>query len=468
METDRYLRVSLRDKAGKWRGYLGAFTYLTVTERWHGQGSGEIEVEATNPKLPTMMEPGMRVFVEMVTGSIDTGEQLAAVSVMQGYLSDPVLGFMNEDTVRFQITDDWAYLREFLAWVRPDLPLEVSSLSDTGQSYDTVSPAIGTDTERTGYWRWSAAAPYPAETAISDFLDTHLRLRWLSEMGSHRFSIFPSAGRGGDVSTVLPQVRFGMLEDYVLPLLELSGLGMRFTTFAGGTSAGGLTNWEFWEPREHEQVFTPDSGVIVSGTASLKYPTVTDVVVGGPGDQASRHFMGVNDNTGLRELYGRFVEVFREATGAPDEWPTSLAENLRVAKYYLLRPEITADQKAAFTQFMVSAGAETLAGGAPTSGVSLEIQESKGFKYTGLPPLGEARGSGFATGDLMTVAPSDNTALSALRFTDRITSTTLTQTPDDGLTIKPVLGNTTDNPDRVLAKAVRSLFDAARRKNINQ
>lgn len=468
MQTDRYLRATLRDKAGRWLGVLGSYNYLTVTERWHALGSGEIEVESTNVKLPLMMQPGCRIFVEMVTGSIEEGVT-QAVPVMQGILSNPVLGFMEKDTVRFQITDDWRYLRNFLAWVRPELPLEVASLTATGQSVEaTILPPAGSDAGRTGYWAWATTTPYPAETAISDFLDIHLRNRWLAEMGYGRFSSFPSEDRGGDVSGSLPQVRFGMLEDYVLPLLELSGLGMRFTSQFGGTNIEQATNWEFWEPRLHERIFTPDSGVIVEGTASLKYPTAMDVVVGGPGEQASRHFLGVDDLTGMKETYGDFIEVFREATGAPIEWPDALAETLRSAKYYLLRPEVTTEQKTAFLQFMISAGMEAQAAGAPTSGVSLKIQESEGFKYTGLPQRGTARGSGFTTGDLMTVSPSGNTTLSDLTFTDRITETTLTQTPDNGLTVSPVLGNPSDSPDRKQAKAIRSLFDSARRKNINQ
>lgn len=459
VELDRSLTLTLLSKEGAWRGNLGDFDYLTVTERWLAQGTGEVSVSATHPKLPTMLEPGCRYFVTF------QDENSFRSVVGCGVLRNPVGDFLPGGSVRFQLEDDWRVLNNMLVWVRPDEALVASSLTDTGQSNEaTPAPAAGTDTGRTGYWYYGPGA-VSAERAVRTIVNTHVSDRVEAALGYDRYSASISGERGPDVSDLITQFRFGTVAEAVVPLLEYANLGFRFQVSSGASSLPVGAAGVFWEPVTWPTILTPDSGVIVGGEWSLAYPTATDAVVGGPGELASRAFMGSVD-TDLRAEYGDIIEVFRNATGAPLEWPTTLAEQFRVAKYYHLltiADGVTPVQQAAFERFMAAAGAEVLAEGAPTSGVSLRLQESDGFRFGGIPFADLTERRGFATGDYVTVAPSAQTNLAGLTFTERITETTLTQSAD-GLTITPQVGKRIGDPDRDVAETIRKIADANRRQ----
>lgn len=462
MEQDRQLRFTLLDKDGNWLGVVGDFDYLTVTERWLAQGTGEISVSATHPKLPQMIEAGARYTVDLIN------ETNTPVQVSRGSLRDPVGSFVPGGSVRFQLEDDWRVLQNILVRVRPDEALEASSLTDTAQSNEATPPApSGTDTGRTGYWLFGGGAtPIIAEDGVLGILAVHLAARWLAEFGTSRFSMPISEGRGPNVRSMVEQFRFCTIAEAVGPILEYANLGLMFNQF----SSPGSTALEFaviWEPLTWPITLTPDSGTVVDGEWSLSSPTATDAVVGGPGELASRAFIGETDSD-LRTEYSDLIEVFRNATGAPLVWPTTLAEQYRVAKYFHLltiADGVTVAEQTAFAQFLETAAADVLAEGAPTSGVSIELQESTGFRFGGIPVAVGVVGdrAGFATGDMVTVAPSAQTALTGLTFTSRITETTLTQSKT-GLTITPQVGKRIGDPDQLMADTVRAIADSNRRQ----
>lgn len=457
MQIDRSLTLTLLSKEGAWRGNIGDFDYLTITERWLAQGTGEVSVSATHPKLPTMLEPGCRYIVRF-------RDQNNFESVVGcGVLRDPVGDFMPGGSIRFQLEDDWRVLNNMLMWVRPEVGLVASSLTDPAQSNEaTPAPAAGTDTGRTGYWYVGPGA-VSAEAAVRTIVNTHVADRVEAALGYDRYNASVDADRGPDVSDLITQFRFGTVAEAIVPLLEYANLGFRFQASSSAGSVPVGATGVFWEPVTWPTTLTPDSGVIVGGEWSLKYPTATDVVVGGPGELASRAFKGAFDAS-LREEYGDMIEVFRNATGAPLEWPTTLAEQFRVAKYYHLltiADGVTTVQQAAFERFLDAAAADVLADGAPTSGVSLTLQESEGFRFGGIPMAGDRRG--FATGDYVTVAPSRQTNLARLTFTERITETTLTQSAN-GLTITPQVGKRIGDPDREIAETIRAIATSNRRQ----
>jgi len=466
MEQERYLRFTLLDKDGDWLGRVGDYDYLTVTERWLAQGTGEISVSASHPKLPQMIAAGARYTVDLVE-PLEVGE--TTVQVSRGSLRNPVGAFVPGGAVRFQLQDDWRVLQNILMRVRPGEPLEAISLTDPAQSNEaTPPPAAGTDTGRTGYWMYGGSGSVAAEDAVTAILDIHLLQRWFAEFGFYRFALPPSEGRGPDVRDLIEQFRFCTIAEAVAPLLEYADLGLMFNQFAVAGDTPAQEYVVIWEPITWPITLTPDSGTVVGGEWSLSSPTATDAVVGGPGELASRAFTGLVD-TGLRDEYSDLIEVFRNATGAPLEWPTTLAEQYRVAKYFMLlgpADGVTPEQQAAFARFMATAADDVLAEGAPTSGVSIELQESVGFRFSGIPVAAgtlQPRTGGFATGDYITAAPSRQTNLPGLTFTARITETTLTQS-DNGLTITPQVGKRIGDPDQLMAETVRAIADSNRRQ----
>lgn len=464
-EMTRALTILLFDKFGYRQGWISDPLSISVTPRWLSASTGEITVRASDPKLTTMLEDGARVSVWFADTDNETDypafQERAGSQVLSGWLRDPVGGFLAGGSVTFQIQGDWSILRTTPARVVPTNPLEAVSLSDAAQSYDLgAAPPTGEDSGRWGYYQWPSG-PQSAAQAVTTFLEDQVNSLYLDQLGISQYIRVASMG-GADVTASLPQVRFGTVEDYVVPILRAAGIGFRIYYDEHESIPDKYRHWgSFWVPKTWSTVFTPESGVVRDGQWALNYPNATHITVGGPGELTARAFYGVNDLP-LAVAQQRIMGVFREATGAPIEWPTSLAEQYRIAKYYLLRPEITTEQKAAFETFLSTAGTKALTDGAPTSGVSLKLAESEGFRFTG------HNGGGFAVGDIVSVAPSAETAVSGLTFTDRITECTIAMSVANGITVTPQLGQKKDDPNVQLALAIRGLADAQARKNTSQ
>lgn len=464
-EMSRSLTVILFDKFGYRKGWISDPVSLSLTPRWMAQSTGEITVRASDPKLTTMLEDGARVAVWMSEANnasdYPTFQERAGSQIISGWLRNPAGDFLAGGRVTFQIQGDWAILRNTLARVVPGNGLEASSLDDPAQSFNLGSPPpSGEDSGRWGYYQWPEG-PQSAADAVTTLINDQVNSLYLDQLGITQYLRVVSMA-GPDVTASLPQVRFGTVEDYVKPVLDAAGIGFRIYYDEHETIPDKYRHWgAFWAPKTWTTVFTPDSGVIRGGKWTLNYPNATHITMGGPGELAARAFYGVDDLP-LALAQQRIMEVFREATGAPVEWPTALAEQYRIAKYYLLRAEITADQKTAFENFLIAAGQKALADGAPSSGVSLQLAESEGFRFTG------HGGSGFAVGDIVSVAPSKDTAIAGLTFTDRITECTIAMSSDNGITVTPQLGQKKDDPNVQLALAIRGLADAQARKNTSQ
>lgn len=456
---NRKLQVTLFDKSLRRVGWVSDPVAVSVTERWLSQSTGEITVRATDPKLPLMLKPGAMVQVNVVTGDQPLFSSNLGYKIMLGRLRNPKGSFTPGGLVTFQIEDMWRVLRNFRVRPVPENLLEVGSLSDSGQSWDiSGAPAVGEDDGRSGYYRWPAG-PLTATQAASHLIDAQINARWNARFGANLLTL-GSGVAGPDISSDLPLARFGTVESYIVPMLRSTPAALRFITDEYSSGEFRIVA-EFWEPKTWPQTFTPDSGVVHDGEWSLAYPAATDVVAGGPGDLSARAFLGLTDLAASME-HQDIIEVFREATGAPVKWPTTLDEKFRIAKYYLLRPEISADEKAEFLKFLTDAATEALGDGAPTAGVTLQLSESEGFRFGGY------NSDGFATGDLITVAPSSSTAFSDLTFTERITETTVTMSLTEGFSVTPQVGERRDDPDVQLARNVKALALANNRRNISQ
>src|SRR5690606_14599077 len=95
--------------------------------------------------------------------------------------------------------------------------------------------------------------------------------------------------------------------------------------------------------------------------------------------------------------------------------------------------------------------AEALANGAPTAGVSMQLQESAKFRF----------GTTFLTGDRVRVK------VGPLDLVERITLVRVEDSPGDGVVVTPHLGSIEDSPDAQLGAQVaglaRGIRDAGRR-----
>ena len=450
-QLDRTFDVQVFDKDRQRVGVVANPISVAATDRWLAQGTGELVVSANDDVVPDLLADGARVVLNV--GPIDDD---TFFPFMSGPLRHRQGDLMPNGQLVFQIEDDWRILRNSVARVVPSGDVKAASLTDLAQAWAVVAPATGTVTGASGRYQWaSSPTVLPASTAVTSFLLDQIINRWNAILGAGALNIFdPSLG--DDVRSILPQARMGTVEDYIVPLLEAGNVGL---SVRAAVSTESSISFRFFEPVTWPQVFTPESGVVVGGTWSADPPSVTDVIAGGPGEEAARAFRASSD-TDLVAQFGDIIEIFKDSTGAPIPWPSSVTDDLKVAMYYHLRPEVAPTDVATLEQFLANTISNALSDGAATAGIAPLIAETEAFHWGGL--------EGFHTGDIITLAPSQASAAKDLRFTDRITQTTLTQSLDKGFAAAPVVGTYTNDPDLQLNRYVKALADSYRRRAANQ
>lgn len=465
-ESDRTLHLTVFDKRGRRKGWVSNPLSARVTERWLALGDGEVTVADTDPIVPHLLEEGAWLSAHVIDAAPAEFLPPEDFSWYGQIIAGPVTGLsgsLTPGTLTCRFVDNWTRIRDVLAWVVPAGNVKATALDDLAQARilqpETPGPPPpGTIEGLVGRMDWGGA-PITAAQAIDILLAENLNRRYQADLGRDVYAGIAGPGGGELVNDILPQVRMGTLEEYAKRLLATSDLGMKIVT------RGDTLFSYFWQPRTWSTVFTPDSGVVEAGDWNLEHPTATRALIGGPGEEAARAFRQYVD-TDLAARFGRVIEVFRDATGAPMEWPDDLTDELRVAMYYHLRAEVSAERRADFERFLDDAAADVFEDGAPTSGVSVTLAESEGFRYRPTDNL-DTR-NGFRIGDRVTVSPSAASATAGLRFTDRLTEITITQSRDNGFSVTPQLGQKKDDPDAQLAQAIRALAESNRRRATNQ
>ena len=439
--------VQIFNKTFQLIGILGAPVRIEITPRFNAVGTGEIEVSASDPMLDFMLAKGARCRITYKGGHEMSGPLL--------HPSGKVTAF---GTVIFQVEDDYRFMPNTLGWVMPNESIRSSgllaptSLSDHAQAWTDTAMEPGL-AYGYGYYVFPQSidggmnAFVPSAEAVVKALIT---ANMVSRMG-RPVTVGANLDRGGNAATagMLPSVRMTPLDEAVTALLKWSGLGLSFQH----DGINPTITAEVWEPNTWPLDLTVDSGVVLDGDWSQQDPTATRVVVGGPGEDVSRAFWDVRDTTGLEAEYGDIIEVFRDATGASLNWPDALADAYRVAKYYLLRSEVSTTDKNQFTGYLNAAGTKGLVEGAPTSGLSLTLSETEQFQYAP---------GGFRLGDQISVTSN------GLTFTDQILAVTLSINATDGVTVTPQVGNRTDDTDELFARAISQLAAAQRRLSTNR
>lgn len=218
-------------------------------------------------------------------------------------------------------------------------------------------------------------------------------------------TVAPSQGRG----SVIPggiQFRFHPLVDRLFPAIEQAGLSL--TVVQDGEN-GLLVDVR--EPTTVRKPFSAAAGTLVDWEWSEANPTATAAIVGGQGVGELRT-LKEKRSTALEARYADKVEVFIDARDTDDA--TELDTRIN----------------------------ETLMEGAPTSGLTLTLANSRSARY----------GKHYRVGDLVTI----NTGI--LNVTDTLRRAQFSWTRETGLVITPEVGERTDDPDTQLAKRVRKLW----------
>jgi hypothetical protein len=425
--------LDVYSKDFEFRQSIATVQSATFTPRHLAQPSAQLVLPDDLSVNEFMLEDGARVICRY------KGEHL-----MSGMLRSTSGQLAAGGLITYQLQDDYRWLTNTRAWVRPGSPLAPTSLTagtdaTLGQAVQTgAAGGNGTTKGQAGYMSWPSSVR-TTETAVK-----HLLALNFARLG-RPYIPTPDLGRGGDARAagMLPQVRMDTLLEYVQPLLEWAGLGIRL--WQEPREVG--VRADVYEPKLFPQTLTYESGIVDNGTWTTKAPSVTRIITMGPGELAARAFREVRD-TALEQRFGDIIESTTEATGGDAlKWPDGLAEDLKVAKYYLLRSDISAELKKAFTDVLDAAGNKALAAGVPTSGVQAPLIETDAFHYGGT--------DGFHQGDRVKISRG------TLSFEDRITECSLTLNTADGLVVKPTVGEVNDSPNRTLARSIVKLARAA-------
>lgn len=264
-----------------------------------------------------------------------------------------------------------------------------------------LSRLLGWPNPTGGIGNQGAATAYdtksgPAETVVKWFVSRNASRSWPP------VTVAADGARGANVSV---SMRMHPLADRLLPVIDQAGIGISVRQSGGGLVV------DCYQPRTRPQLLTEQSGIVVDWSWSMKGPTATDVVIGGQGEGTAREFVTVAD-AARRTEWGESIEVFRDARDTDD------------------------------SAVMATRGAETLAEGAPTAGLTLTLTESKGWRY----------GRSVQVGDLVTTQIAPGAAI-----TDVLREASIQWTRDQGLQVTPIVGERTDDPSSTLRAQINAL-----------
>lgn len=264
------------------------------------------------------------------------------------------------------------------------------------QGWPVPSAAIGAQTSE--YRSYSGATETVFKTAMAENI-LRLGIPW---------TITPTLGRGSLIPSGSPvSFRFHPLADKLIPVLDDDDLVVMLTYDENDNVIVDVR-----EADTVQGVITVESGVADGYQFSIEAPTATRAVVGGRGEGVEREFVAVVDSAREAE-WGDIIETFVDSRNS--------------------------DEDADITPY----GTEALVAAAPRIGVALDIVETARFQYL----------KQFREGDLAPVR------LGPIDSLERITSVSISEDPDDGVTVTPHIGSADVDAetDVALARAIAAL-----------
>lgn len=223
-------------------------------------------------------------------------------------------------------------------------------------------------------------------------------------------TVAPDQGRG---ATITVQMRMHPLADRLLPVVDQAGVGITVR------QSGAVLEVDCYESADFPRTLSEASGIVTEWSWSLANPEATRVVIGGDGEGTARTFRALVD-TARETEWGDVIEVFRDARNA-----NSPAE-------------------------MDATGTEVLTEGSPTSGLSVRLAETSTFRY----------GQAIKVGDRVRIEVGPGVIVE-----DVLREATISWTRDSGLSVTPLVGERSDDPNRTLARSIARLARGIRNLN---
>lgn len=362
---DDLFHVTVYDKSRQRVGWCNAPISQMWTPRHNQQGTGNLVVPGDVDAAALLSLEGARVVVQYQDEHLMSGP----VRLIEGR------GPRAERELTFQVQDDFRLLSRILGW-----PVPTAAISGQGAAEYRVLSG-------------------PAETVAKTLI------RENANRVNAPVDIAPDQGRGGNVRL---QIRMQPIADILLPLVDQAGVGITVR------QVGGRFLVDCYEPQAWPLTLSEASGTIADLEFSRTPPSMTRVVVGGPGEGVERIFRQ-RINAEAEALYGDVIEGFVDARDVKDDDPDRLA-------------------------LMDARGDEALAEAAAKVGLSLTLSETDVFRYGG--PLG------VHVGDALTIELSPGVVI-----TDVLRAATLGLSAN-GPVATPQVGERTDDPMKALVQAV--------------
>lgn len=346
-------------------GWINAPRSANVTIRHNAISTCEFVLDDDHPLAGDLATRGSRVIVEYM----GLGEP---IRLMSGIVSATGSRDGSVGTVTYSVKDDKSLFWELLGWPAPTKPIDQQGDDEEDGPYYVLN---------------GQSAEYTLKRVVERNIP-HVDLP---------VSIAPNQGRGDQLNF---SIRFHPIADRILPMLDQAGIGM--DCYQDG--AGVLV--DVYEPvdRTDRPPLTEASGVVVDGTWSQEPPTVTRVVVGGPGEGKARRFVRVPAAANLpsdREvMWGVSIEQWIDARDLEETSGTLVAD-------------------------MQRRGQTALDDGAPQYRLSAVLSETPAFRF----------GVAYGLGDILPVQLDG-----APVITDRVRSISFELSPSDGLVITPTIG----------------------------
>lgn len=227
----------------------------------------------------------------------------------------------------------------------------------------------------------------------------------VTRLGIPGLTVAPNLGRGATIPGGVP-FRMHPLADQLFPAVEDAGLGVTVR------QNGAQLVLDVHEPETHPRTLSVKGRTLKEVTMTRARPGASRVIVGGQGEGTARKFLGLTDNA--RETqYGMRAETFRDARD----------DNTDAVLY--------------------ARGQETLDEHGPRNGVSLTLAGSGIFQYGP---------GGFHVGDRIPVKVAEG-----ITVTEVIRECTLTWVSKEYARAEPVIGERTNQPERITAQRIAAL-----------
>lgn len=381
--ADSPFLLTVYDKAFTRIGWVGDAVSTHMTLRHGGQPAGAVTVPAGSEAIELLTQEGCRYTLDWYDERVSSG-----MVRLHSAAGSPAA----RRQITFQLQDDYRVLGNVLGWPSPGSAIGSTPVTQPAE-YD----------QRTG----------AAEKVLKDFVTANLVTRLVRPL-----TVATNLNRGATLTGI--QSRMQPLTDVLLPLVDQAGIGVTVKQVGSGLVL------DVYTPRVFPLNLSEEAGTLEEVEWDVAPPSLTRVVVGGPGDGTARQFITRID-AAAEAKWGDVIEGMVDARDIKADDPNK-------------------------TLLMQQRGDAELAAAAAQTGLRVKLIGSETFRYGGP--------DGVLVGDVLPIEIAPGVVIP-----ETLREATLTfnlQGPDEKL----VAGERNDDPGVALYRTISNLSRDQRRLQV--